>query len=113
MSNSHKAVLAQANAAIRKRDFEGFLKFCTEDTVWIFVGDKTLRGKAEVRNWMEESYREPPDFDVHTMVGGDGHVVAIGEITVTDSTGKAVRHKYCDIWRFEGELMAELQAFVV
>jgi hypothetical protein len=31
MSESHKATLKKANAAIVQGDFEGFLHFCTED----------------------------------------------------------------------------------
>jgi hypothetical protein len=46
MSETHKAILEKANAAIVKGDFEGFLVFCTEDTKWTFVGEKTISGKA-------------------------------------------------------------------
>ena len=113
MSDAHKSVLQKANAAIVKGDFEGFLKFCTEDTEWRFVGDRTLKGKAAVRQWMIETYREPPRFEVHRMVAENDHVIAIGEITLKDDAGKATRHEYCDVWRLRDGLLAELRAFVV
>jgi ketosteroid isomerase-like protein len=49
MSENHKATLAKANAAIVQGDFERLLQFCTEDTKWTFVGDRTLSGKQAVR----------------------------------------------------------------
>jgi hypothetical protein len=36
------------------------LSFCTDDTEWTFVGDKTLKGKEAVRQWMATTYIEPP-----------------------------------------------------
>ena len=33
-----------ANEAIARGDFEGFLLHCTDDTVWNFLGEKTLKG---------------------------------------------------------------------
>jgi uncharacterized protein len=36
-----------------------------------------------------------------------------GEITLQGDDGKAARHSYCDVWRFEDGKLAELHAFVV
>jgi uncharacterized protein len=113
MSEANKSILEMANAAIVKGDFEGFLKFCTEDTEWTFVGERTFKGKEAARKWMAEAYREAPKFEVHRMVAEDDLVIAIGEITVKNDKGKATRHEYCDVWRFHDGLMAELRAFVV
>lgn len=113
MPEGHKTVLANANAAIMKGDFEGFLKFCTEDTVWNFVGDTILRGKQAVREWMAVAYKEPPQFEVHQMIGDGDFVAALGEITLPDQEGNARPHAYCDVWRFRDGKMAELRAFVV
>ena len=113
MSDDHKATLRRANAAIVQGDFEGFLAFCTEDTHWTFVGDRTLNGKAAVREWMKTAYQEPPQFDVHHLIAEGDFVTAVGEITLKDGDGKSTRSAYCDVWRFRGSLMAELQAFVV
>lgn len=112
MSKTHKEVLEEANAAIAEGDFEGFLAHCTEDTEWTFEGDRTLRGKAAVRQWMAETYREPPRFTVHRMIAEGDFVVALGEITLKDEDGKATSHVYCDVWRFHEGRMAELHAFV-
>ena len=113
MSKTNKEILEKANAAIAEGDFEGFLTFCTEDTVWTFEGDRTLRGKTAVRQWMKIAYEEPPKFRVQRMIAEGDYVAALGEITLKDEEGKAVQHAYCDVWRFREGKMAELQAFVV
>jgi uncharacterized protein len=113
MLQNCKTILEQANAAIVRGDHEGFLRFCTEDTEWKFIGDRTLRGKQAVREYMAETYQEPPQFDVHDLIEAGEFVTAIGEITLKDEAGKAVRHAYCDVWRFRDGKLAELRAFVV
>lgn len=113
MSNAHKEILEKANAAISRMDFEGFLAFCTEDTEWIFEGDRTLRGKNAVREWMHETYNEPPSFKVDRMIAEGDSLAAIGEITLKDKAGKATRNAYCDVWRFREGKLAQLRAFVV
>lgn len=50
MSFNNKAILEKANEALTAGDYEKFLSFCTDDTVWTFVGDQTLRGKEAVRD---------------------------------------------------------------
>ncbi|MBD0299764.1 MAG: nuclear transport factor 2 family protein, partial [Nitrososphaera sp.] len=60
MSENNKAILEAANAAIAQGNYEGFLSFCADDMEWTFVGDKTLKGKKAVRQWMATTYVEPP-----------------------------------------------------
>jgi uncharacterized protein len=112
MSDSNKDVLQHANAAIATGDFDGFLSRCTEDTEWTFVGDKTLRGKAAVRQWMVETYTEPV-FNVRHLVSEGDFVTAIGEISLKDDSGNVVQHAYCDVWRLRAGKLDRLLAFVV
>lgn len=108
-----KEILEKANEAISRGDFEGFLVHCTEDTVWNFVGDRTLKGKEAVRRWMTEAYAEPPKFKVSQMIIEDQFVVARGEIMLKNAAGKEASYSYCDVWRFEDDRLAELNAYVV
>jgi uncharacterized protein (TIGR02246 family) len=62
MSDRNKAILEEANAANAKGDYERFLSFCTDDTEWTFVGDRILKGKEAVRQYMAETYIEPPNL---------------------------------------------------
>ena len=113
MSEKNKAILKQANAAVVKGDYEGFLSHCTDDVKWIFVGDKTLKGKEAVRQYMKSTYIEPPKFVVDQLIAEGDFVTAIGDIDITDETGKMVHSAYCDVWRVRDGMLAELRAFVV
>jgi uncharacterized protein len=113
MSETHKQVLRAANSAISKGNYEGFLAHCTEQTQWHFIGDRTLSGKDMVRQWMAETYREPPDFEVKHLISEGDWLTALGEITSKDDEGNKVTYAYCDVWRFEGDKLAELRAFVI
>lgn len=111
--NANKAILTQANAAIVQGDNEGFLSHCTEDVEWIFVGEQTLKGKEAVRQYMKETYLEPPKFDVAHLIAEGDFVTALGNITMKDENGKEVESAYCDVWRIRDGKLAELKAFVV
>ena len=113
MSNNNKAILEAANAAIAEGNYEGFLSFCTDDTEWTFVGDRTLKGKAAVRQWMATEYVEPPLNIVANLIAEGDFVTAVGDLTIKDKDGKAADYSYCDIWRFRGDKMVELRAFVI
>ena len=112
-SERNRATLEAANAAVTRGDNEGFLAFCTDDTRWEFVGDRTLEGKEAVRRWMETAYREPPQFSVAHMVAEGDFVVAIGRIATKDDAGEETDSAYCDVWNFRDGKMAGLRAFVI
>lgn len=110
---NNKAILEKANAAITEGNNEGFLLFCTDDTEWTFVGDRTLRGKEAVRQYMATTYAEPPKFMVEHLIAEGDFVTAVGKISLKNEDGKTVNYAYCDVWRFRDGKMAELKAFVI
>ena len=112
-TEDNKATLEKANEAITNGDNEGFLTFCTEDTVWNFVGDKILRGKEAVRKWMATEYLEPPKFMVSNLIAEGDFVIALGRITMRREDGSLAQYAYSDVWRFVNGKMAELKAFVI
>jgi ketosteroid isomerase-like protein len=113
MSENNKAILEAANAAIAQGNYEGFLSCCADDMEWISVGDRTLNGKEAVRQWMATTYVEPPKFRVAHFIAEGDFVTAIGDITLKDEKGKADDYSYCDVWRFRGNKIVELRAFVI
>lgn len=113
MPESNKAILEEANAAIVAGDNEGFLAFCADDTEWTFVGDKTLKGKDAVRQWMATAYTEPPQFTVDHMIAEGDFVVAVGNIATKDEEGQMADSLYSDVWRFRDGQIVGLRAFVI
>lgn len=111
--NSNKEILKKANEAIIGSDNESFLSFCTDNIVWIFIGNKTLNGKDAIRQYMAAAYQEPPKFMVEDLIAEGEFVTAIGKISMKDENGKMIDYSYCDIWRFYDGKMSELRAFVI
>ena len=113
MSEKNKAILEEANAHVAEGNYEEFLSFCTDDTEWTFVGDRTLKGKEAVRQYMKTTYIEPPVFTVTNLIAEGDFLTVLGDITIKDEDGKAIRYSYCDVWRFRGGKIVELKAFVI
>ena len=113
MSDDNKAILTQANTEVSKGDYEAFLSHCTDDTEWVFVGDRTLSGKEAVRQYIKTTYLEPPQFTVTRLIVEDDFLIALGEISIKDEAGKVVRSDYCDVWRLRDGKLAELKAYVI
>lgn len=113
MLDKNKATLIKANAAVEKGDHEGFLSYCTEDTEWVFVGERTLKGKEAVRKYLEAAYAEPPKFRVENLIAQGDFVTAIGKISMKNDNGKMTTYDYCDVWKFRKGKMFQLKAFVI
>jgi uncharacterized protein len=113
MSGTNKDILIKANEAVTNGNNEGFLSECTNDVTWNFVGDRVLEGKDAVREYMRETYIEPPKFTTEHLIAEGDFVTAVGKISLKDTNGKLIDYKYCDVWRFSNGKIAELTAFVI
>lgn len=112
MSARNKAIIEKANAAFTNNDIEALLALCTEDFTWTMVGSPPAVGKPSIREFMGQAPPEPPKFTVDSVVAEGDHVVCIGNMTMAEK-GETVPYSYCDVWRLEGDRIAELKAFVI
>lgn len=106
-------ILHKANEFVKKGNYESFLVYCTQDTKWVFVGERILKGRDKVREYMKEFYLEPPVFTVEKTIEDGSYVTVTGEITLKAANGTYNHYDYCDVWRFENGKIAELKAFVI
>lgn len=113
MKEDNKAMLEAGNAAISVGNYEGFLSICAQDTEWTFVGDKILKGKEAVRQWMTTEYVEPPENTVVSLIAEDDLLTVLGHLVMKDKDGKKTHYEYCDVWRFRNGEIVELKAFVI
>lgn len=112
MSAKNKAIIEKANQAFRDNDVEALLALCKEDFSWTMVGGETQAGKAAVREWMAMGPSEPPKFTIDTVIAEGDYVTCIGDMTMDGKNG-VVPYAYCDVWRIEGDKIAELRAFAI
>ena len=114
MSAKNKEIVEKVNAAFAKGGVEGFLSFCADDVEWTIVGDKNVKGKDAIRQWMASmGGMEPPKFTVNNVIAEGDFVTASGDMTMKDKDGKVAPYAYCDIYRFRDGKIVELRSFVV
>ena len=114
MAVNRKETVQRINAAFAENDLEKVLSFCTDDLIWTMVGDTTVRGKDSIRQWMASMNPQPPQFTIqHTVAEGD-FVITRGDMTMPEKkNGPSIPYTFCDIYRFAGDKVAELTAFVI
>ena len=112
MSAKNKAIIDKANKAFEHNDVEALLALCTEGFTWTMVGSDPAVGKAAVRQWMKQVPPEMPSFTVDATVADGDYVTCVGNMTMPEK-GVKVPYAYCDVWRLEGDKIAELKAFVI
>ena len=114
MAADRKAIVEKINAGFAENNLEIVLSFCTEDFTWTMVGDTTVTGKEAIRKWMASMDPEPPQFTIDQVIAEGAFVITRGDLMMKDKK-EATAHTYsfCDIYRFEGDRVAELTAFVI
>ena len=114
MSENYKEIVKRANASFEENNLEGFLELCAEDVEWKMVGDKTNKGKDEIRQWMSSMGKmEPPKITAGNQIAEGEMVAAYGAMTMKNEKGEVVSYSYSDVYRFKDGKIAELSSFVI
>lgn len=113
MSAQNREIVEEVNASFAAGDMKGFLSFCADDVVWTIVGNKSVKGKDAIREWMASMNMEPPKFTVDNIIAEGDFVMAHGDMTMKEKDGTTAPYAYCDIYRFRDGKIAELSSFVV
>ena len=114
MAANRKEIVQRINEGFAENDFEKVLSFCTDDFTWTMVGDTTVRGKDPIRKWMASMDPQPPIFTIQQTVAEGDSVVTRGDMVMQDKkNGPSIPYTFCDIYRFAGDKVAELTAFVI
>jgi ketosteroid isomerase-like protein len=114
MAADRKAIVQKINQGFAENDLEKVLSFCTDDLTWTMVGDTTVRGKDSIREWMASMDPQTPTITVQQTVAEGDSVVARGDMLMPEKKGgPAIPYTFCDVYRFAGDKVAELTAFVI
>jgi uncharacterized protein len=114
MAANRKEVVQRINQGFAENNLEKVLTFCTDNIIWTMVGDTTVRGKGPIRKWMASMNPQPPQFTVQQTVAEGDFVITRGDMVMAErKNGPSIPYTFCDIYRFEGDKVAELTAFVI
>jgi len=98
----------------RRSDHGAILALLTDDVVWRIHGARTTHGKAEFDDEIENpAFEGSPELEVErTLEAGDVVVVTgVGRGRIRDGDG--FRFAYSDLFTFRGELIAQVDSYVV
>jgi hypothetical protein len=114
MPANRKEIVQRINEGFRDNNVEKVLSFCTDDLTWTMVGDTTVRGKDAIRKWMASMDPQPPKFTIQQTVAEGDVVVTRGDMLMQQTkNGPWIPFTFCDIYRFAGDKVGELTAFVI
>ena len=114
MAINRKEVVQRINEGFAENNLEKVLSFCTDDLTWTMVGDTTVKGKDPIRKWMASMDPQPPRFTIRQTVAEGDSVVTRGDMVMQQKkNGPSIPYAFCDIYRFDGDKVAELTAFVI
>lgn len=113
MSNHQQAVHRYLDG-FRRSDHEAILALLTDDVVWHIHGVRTTRGKAELDSEIENpAFEGSPVLDVERTIEADDVVVVTGTGRGHHRETGAFRFAYNDLFTFRGDLIAQIDSYVV
>ena len=114
MAANRKEIVQRINEGFAENNLEKVLSFCNDDLIWTMVGDTTVRGKDSIREWMASMDPQPPKITIRQTVAEGDSVVVRGDMTMQQKKGgPSIPYTFCDVYRFAGDKVAELTAFVI
>lgn len=109
---SNKEILLQANQAFSQGDYETYLTYFTPDTKWVYVGERIISGKEQLRRYLPTAY-EGATFTSDQYIEQGNYLTVLGKIRLKQQDGSLVDYAYCDVWQLRDGKLAELHAFVI
>ena len=115
MSDKNKEIVKNLNNAVRANNLDEFLSFFTNDVQWTKVGDKSAKGKEQLRKLIEDLGDAPPPSTTtfESMIAEQNSVAAHGTLTIEVQPGRNITQSFCDIYHFQGNKIAEFMSFVI
>ena len=84
MAANRKEIVQRINEGFAENNLEKVLSFCTDDLTWTMVGDRTVRGKDPIRQWMASMDPQPPQFIIHQTIAEGESVVTRGDMVMQE-----------------------------
>ena len=113
MQTENKTIVEKVNAAFDDGNTDAFLSFCTDNITWNIIGDMQLRGKNAIKNFMNTTPAEQPQFTVKEIVAEDNSAVCYGNMKMKNKEGNWEDYSFCDVYHFSNGKIAELLTFMV
>jgi ketosteroid isomerase-like protein len=112
--SAHEQVVRNYLDGFERSDHAAILACLTEDVIWHIHGARSTRGKAEFDDEIENpAFEGSPVLDVDRLIVAGDVVVVTGTGTGHFRGGETFRFAYNDLFTFRGDLIAQLDSYIV
>lgn len=95
--------LRKINMAFAEGDDQFLLNNVTEDFCWKIVGERTISGKSEFSESLEQMREMPPmKIEIRNVIIEDGSGIIEGIVVGRNRTGQKKYFGFCDVYGLEG-----------
>lgn len=109
--------LQRFNQAFLQNDVNYIIDCTTDDVLWIMVGDKTIRGKKDLAEAMNQIKASSSlDLKIDSMIIEGDKAAVDGTMSMDDKDGNRKSYGFCDLYKLtsDGDLkIKELRSYVV
>lgn len=92
------------NEAFSINDLNFILDQMSEEIEWIFIGEKTMKGRKAVVEFMEPMKNiETLEMELHQVIIQDGTAAANGQMKIKEPTGEIKSFGFADFYEFSEE----------
>lgn len=110
----NKEIVKKINESFSNNSTEGFLSYCADDIHWTMMGTPAWAGKDAIRKALNnDDYPTPPAFTVDNIIAENDMVVCTGTVSMTKKDGEVTNGAYCDMYKFQGNLVKEMTTYFV
>jgi uncharacterized protein len=114
MSTDNKQIVHEINKSFMEGDPEKFLSLCDENVRWEIVGERSITGKAAIRDFMS-SVKDcpPPTFSVLDIIAEGDIVMCHGDMEMKGLEDEVQDYAYCDVYHFDQTKVIDLRSYIV
>ncbi len=114
MSEQIIETIKNVNTAFSENRIEDFYAVCSDDVEWTMIGEKTVKGLDNIREWMKGMEgMDPPKINNHRIIADDNSAAAYGDMSMKTKDGDIRYYDYCDVYTFKNGKVKELRSFVI
>ena len=97
------------NEAFSKNDLDFILNNMSDDIVWDFVGEKTMKGKDEVRDFMKPmSGIRTLEMELLQIISREQSAAANGRMKIREPSGEIKSFEFADFYQFDGSKIPKI-----
>lgn len=112
--SARKATVERYLQGFRDSDHDAVLACLTDDVVWDIYGFTQVQGKDGFDRAIEhEDFESRPRVSAERFVEEGDTVVAIGRVLSARKDDSELDAVFCDVFTFEGDLIARVESYVV